>query len=199
MSNYHHGNLREALLSQAVKVIGANGVEGLSLRMVARDLGVSHAAPMRHFRSKVDLLAAIVREAYLELTKAVLDAAASAEPADAIVRLNLMARGTILWALQNKAKFSVMTNPDVTRFADQDLKAALADFSAILSAAVRDAQKQGFRQSVSAQGLLVYAVGASLGVAMIATDDFMRTALGVPNDDDLVAEIANQIIPLKPG
>jgi AcrR family transcriptional regulator len=199
MSNYHHGNLREALLSQAVQVIGANGVEGLSLRMVARDLGVSHAAPMRHFKSKADLLAAIVREAYLELTKAVLDAAASAEPADAIVRLNLMARGTILWALQNKAKFSVMTNPDVTRFADQDLKAALADFSAILSAAVRDAQKQGFRQSVSAQGLLVYAVGASLGVAMIATDDFMRTALGVPNDDDLVAEIANQIIPLKPG
>jgi AcrR family transcriptional regulator len=198
MSNYHHGNLREALLSQAVKVIGANGVEGLSLRMVARDLGVSHAAPMRHFRSKVDLLAAIVREAYLELTKAVLDAAASAEPADAILRLNLMARGTILWALQNKAKFSVMTNPDVTRFADQDLKAALADFSAILSAAVMDAQKQGYRQSVSAQGLLMYAVGASLGVAMIATDDFMRTALGVPNNDDRVAEIANQIIPLEP-
>ena len=163
-------------MSQAVKVIGANGVEGLSLRMVAKDLGVSHAAPMRHFKSKVDLLAAIVRDAYLELTKATLDAAASVGPEAAIV----------------------MTNPDVTRFADQDLKAALANFSAVLSGAVMEAQKQGFRRDVSAQGLLVYAVGASLGVATIATDDFMHSVLGAVNDDDLVTEIVNQIIPLEP-
>lgn len=184
-------------MSQAVKVIGANGVEGLSLRMVAKDLGVSHAAPTRHFKSKVDLLAAIVRDAYLELTKATLDAAASAGPEAAILRLNLMARSTISWALKNKAKFSVMTNPDVTRFADQDLKAALANFSAVLSGAVIAAQKQGFRRTVSAQGLLVYAVGASLGVALIATDDFMHSVLGATNDEDIVTEIANQIIPLE--
>jgi AcrR family transcriptional regulator len=153
---------------------------------------------VRHFKSKVDLLAAIVRDAYLELTEAALTEAAKADTKDAILRLNFMARGTIRWALQNKAKFSVMTNPDVTRFADPDLKAALVDFAGILATAIADAKAQGFRSNVSAQALLVYAVGAVLGIATTATDDFMRSVLGSASNDDLTTEIANQIIPLRP-
>ena len=42
---YHHGNLRRALLDEALAVIAEKGVEGLSLREVAARVGVSHAAP----------------------------------------------------------------------------------------------------------------------------------------------------------
>lgn len=196
MSTYHHGNLHDALLDQAVKIIGENGVEGLSLRKAAKDLGVSHAAPMRHFKSKADLLSAIVRNAYQEMTKSILDELASAEETNAITRLNLMARGTIRWAMNNRAKFSVMTNPDVSRFADDGLKTALGDFIKIVSVALTEAQSQGFRQNTSAKALLFYGVGAALGAATVVTDELMRSVLGTPDDEDIIAEIADQIIPL---
>ncbi len=197
MSSYHHGNLRAALLDQAITVIGNNGVESLSLRKVAKDLGVSHAAPTRHFKSKADLLTAIVKDAYLELTETILVDAENAMSDDSIVRLNLMARSTIRWALNNRAKFTVMTNPDVSRFADDELKAALGAFSQTVAEAIEKATQQGFRKTVSVPTLLLYSVGAALGAATILTDEFMQSVLGTPNNDQIIAEIANQIIPLN--
>ena len=196
MSNYHHGNLRAALLEQAITVIGVNGVEGLSLRKVAKDLGVSHAAPTRHFKSKADLLTAIVKDAYLELTETILADAENPEAKDAIVRLNQMARSTIGWALNNRAKFTVMTNPDVSRFADDELRAALGAFSKTVADGIEEATKQGFRKTVSVPTLLLYSVGAALGAATILTDEFMQSVLGTPDNDQIITEIANQIIPL---
>lgn len=58
-SAYHHGNLRIALLSAAERRLGEAGVDGLSLRELARDVGVSHAAPRRHFPDKQALLDAL--------------------------------------------------------------------------------------------------------------------------------------------
>ena len=196
MSDYHHGNLREALILRAIDVIGAKGVEGLSLRQIAKDLGVSHAAPARHFTSKADLLSEIVRGAYLELTADVLRAAEDAENQDAVMRLNFMAQSTIRWAVKNRAKFSVMTNPDVSRFADKALKASLKEFTQVVSTALDDAQKAGFRKNVSARVLLHYAVGAALGVSMIITDDLMQSVTGVEDSDEIVAAIASQIVPI---
>jgi len=46
---YHHGDLREALLQAAERVLERDGLAGLTLRAVAREAGVSHAAPTHHF------------------------------------------------------------------------------------------------------------------------------------------------------
>jgi AcrR family transcriptional regulator len=197
MSVYHHGNLRAALLERAIDVIGQEGVEGLSLRRVAKDLGVSHAAPTRHFKSKADLLAAIVGEAYQDLTRTILEDVESSNADEAVKRLNVMAQSTIRWAVENRAKFSVMTNPDVSRFADDDLKAALADFAGVLSNAIHDAKEKGFRKDISVQTLLVYSVGAALGVATVFTDDLMRSVLGATGDENAIAIMANQIVPVE--
>ncbi|APE35231.1 TetR family transcriptional regulator [Nocardia mangyaensis] len=56
---YHHGDLRAALLTRAEATLREVGVDGLSLRQLARDTGVSHAAPSRHFRDKQALLDAL--------------------------------------------------------------------------------------------------------------------------------------------
>lgn len=66
---YHHGDLRRALVDAAVERIAQEGVDALSLRAVARDVGVTHAAPYRHFESKAALLAAIAEEGREELNK----------------------------------------------------------------------------------------------------------------------------------
>lgn len=63
-------DLREACLAEALAIISATGVEKLSLREVARRLGVSHQAPYRHFASRDHLLAEIVRGAFAEFAAA---------------------------------------------------------------------------------------------------------------------------------
>ena len=59
MPRYHHGDLRAAVLRRAEEVLRESGTDALSLRGIARDLGVSHAAPSAHFRDKNALFAAL--------------------------------------------------------------------------------------------------------------------------------------------
>lgn len=76
--NYHHGNLRQALIDAGIKIINESGEEGLSLRKVAAKCNVSHAAPYAHFKDKDELIEAMkasVTQQFTEtLTKAVEDA-----------------------------------------------------------------------------------------------------------------------------
>lgn len=72
--SYHHGNLRSSLLREAARVLAEHGVEALSLRELARDAHVSHAAPAHHFGDKRGLLTALATEGFRLLTDA-LDAA----------------------------------------------------------------------------------------------------------------------------
>src|SRR3954454_19376975 len=55
-ARYHHGALHEALLEAAEKVLERDGLQGLTLRAVAREAGVSHAAPTHHFGELTGLL-----------------------------------------------------------------------------------------------------------------------------------------------
>src|ERR671917_1746006 len=61
---YHHGNLRRALLDEALATIRTEGVEGLTLREIGARLGVSRTALYRHFADKRALLAAVATEGF---------------------------------------------------------------------------------------------------------------------------------------
>ena len=74
--SYHHGDLRNALLSAGEVLLQQHGPGGLSLREVARVAGVSHAAPYRHFRDKAALLQALAGRGYERLRDAIRAAAA---------------------------------------------------------------------------------------------------------------------------
>lgn len=64
---YHHGNLRAALLERAETILTTSGAEALTLRGLARELGVSHAAPARHFRDRQALLDALAVSGFTTL------------------------------------------------------------------------------------------------------------------------------------
>jgi AcrR family transcriptional regulator len=64
---YHHGNLRAALLAQAEQTLRQHGLDGLSLRELARQIGVSHAAPRRHFADRQALLDALAESGFARL------------------------------------------------------------------------------------------------------------------------------------
>lgn len=63
--SYHHGDLRPTLLSTASEMINAGGVEALSLRKLAEQVGVSRTATYHHFKDKHDLLCAVAAEGFL--------------------------------------------------------------------------------------------------------------------------------------
>ena len=67
---YHHGNLKNALIEAGADVLAKDGVGGLSLRKVAQQAGVSHAAPYAHFADKQALIAAISTDGYRRLYEA---------------------------------------------------------------------------------------------------------------------------------
>jgi AcrR family transcriptional regulator len=64
---YHHGNLRAALLAQAERTVRERGVEQLTLRDLARQVGVSHGAPRRHFPDRQALLDALAEAGFARL------------------------------------------------------------------------------------------------------------------------------------
>jgi AcrR family transcriptional regulator len=69
-ANYHHGDLRAALVGAARLILEREGFDALSLRAVARGAGVSQAAPYHHFKDKDELLGAVAAEGFDGLTQA---------------------------------------------------------------------------------------------------------------------------------
>lgn len=82
---YHHGDLRRALLDAARRILENDGPSGLSLRAVAREAGVSPAAPYHHFKDKGELLEAVAMEGFEELGHALQKAKAEADPEGILV------------------------------------------------------------------------------------------------------------------
>src|SRR5689334_2430086 len=77
---YHHGALREALLQAAERVLERDGLAGLTLRAVAREAGVSHAAPTHHFGDLTGLLSELAAVGYRQFNAAMGAANASGTP-----------------------------------------------------------------------------------------------------------------------
>ncbi|MEU5995201.1 TetR/AcrR family transcriptional regulator [Spirillospora sp. NPDC047418] len=72
---FHHGNLRAVLLDQAEAVLRERGLDALSLRELARDAGVSHGAPRKHFIDRNALLDALAERGFVRLADEIHQAA----------------------------------------------------------------------------------------------------------------------------
>ena len=104
---YHHGDLRRALLERAEAALGDRGAGGLSLRELAREIGVSHAAPRRHFSGKQALLDALAEQGFARLERELTDAI-DAAGAGFDARLTAVARTYVRFATVHTALLELM-------------------------------------------------------------------------------------------
>jgi AcrR family transcriptional regulator len=104
---YHHGNLRAALLERAEAMLATTGVSGLSLRELAREAGVSHGAPRRHFADKQALLDALAENGFERLGRE-LDAAMGAADGTFTERLVVFAQTYVRFAARHPALLTLM-------------------------------------------------------------------------------------------
>ena len=109
---YHHGNLRESLLEAADTVLARQGALGITLRDVAKEAGVSHAAPYHHFASLDDMLAAVAERGFARLRETM---AMHAQAADTGERLLQIADIYVSSARANPAQFRLMFGPLLAR------------------------------------------------------------------------------------
>src|SRR6202034_1841818 len=103
---YHHGDLRAALVDAAIAVIAERGVRDFSLAEASRRLGVTTAAPYRHFADRDDLLAAVAVRALQVFADMLGTEAAGLD--DPGARLAAMARAYVRFAAEQRPLFDTV-------------------------------------------------------------------------------------------
>ena len=116
---YHHGALRQSLIDATEALLAERGVEGFSLREVARRSGVSPAAPAHHFGDAQGLLTAVATLAFDGLTEA-LEAGNARGGSDPLARLREQGVGYVRFALRYPGRFGIMFRTGVQRDAELD-------------------------------------------------------------------------------
>jgi len=109
-STYHHGNLAPALVEAALKQVEQGGAETLSLRDLAQSLGVSRAAPYRHFPDRDALLATVAARGFEDLVA--LYEAALKGPGDGRARLRAGGRAFYDFATKRPGLYRLMFESD---------------------------------------------------------------------------------------
>ena len=109
---YHHGNLRRALLDEALVLIAEKSVEGLSLREVASRVGVSHAAPYHHFADKTALVHALAHEgmSLMDDQMAVAEEAAGGDPKARLLGIGM---AYVIFAVDRPDYYAAMNAPEI--------------------------------------------------------------------------------------
>jgi AcrR family transcriptional regulator len=107
-TDYHHGNLRAALVECGLDLIEEQGIPALTLREIGKRLRVSRTAPYAHFKDKAALLAAIREAGYVEFGK-VLEAAQQGAAGFA-AQMDAFSLAYFRFAKEHPAHFEVMFN-----------------------------------------------------------------------------------------
>jgi AcrR family transcriptional regulator len=186
---YHHGNLREALLAKALAVLRHDGVEHVSLRELARELGVSQSAPYRHFAGKESLLAELATQGFRELAGG-MRASASKERSGPATALALAGSGYIRFAVSHPEQYRLMfgkAHVDKSRY--PELEAAAKDAFTVLLATIQQGVDGGMFRKAPPMVLAMTAWSLVHGFASLAIDGQLAGAEEV----DTVA-MADQVI-----
>ncbi len=133
--DYHHGNLREALIEAAMSMIAERGLAGFALAELARALGVSTSAPYKHFRDRTAVIAEVARRGFVQLA-ADLEAAREAGGTNPINALERCAQAHLAFASHDPPVYAAMFEATFPRGEYQDVvRAREAAFNVIRAAA----------------------------------------------------------------
>lgn len=179
---YHHGDLRRTLLEAAAASIEANGVEALSLRQLARDAGVSHAAPSRHFRDKQALLDALAEDGFNRLAASLGEATQGVATTPAAVRKRFddLGRSYVAFALAQPTLLSLMFGLKHAPSARAELLAAGQESMVLTMRVIVAAQEIGAIGPGDPQRIALVAFAAFHGVATLTFGGLLD---GVPAED----------------
>lgn len=190
---YHHGDLRQALIGAAFRALRTTRPQDVSLRALGRELRVSPRAPYRHFETKEELLAAVAVEGFRmaeEATRVRLTAAGD----DPVARVRAVAEAYVLFAVDHPEAFRVMYAPystvqenaaELTRARGSGLEAALA--------ILEEAQRAGRLREGDPMPLALFLWSAAHGLATLLTEGQL-TRFDRPASPERVAQLVSSLM-----
>lgn len=182
--SYHHGDLKRALLEAALEMLDEEGAEGVGLRELARRVGVSAAAPYRHFRGRQALLEAVATEGFRRFSAMM---AAKEQDLPEVEQLPAMAEAYVRFALVQPALFRLMFSRQVDKTGNRALHdAAVEAYASLAKAAAREVPDAPSEGAVIAWSFVH-------GLAMLLLDEQI---LGVSpqNSDSLVRNLSQRFV-----
>lgn len=182
---YHHGDLRAALLARAEQTLREKGPGALSLRELARDLGVSHAAPSRHFKDKQALLDALALTGFARMDAALTASRAAAGEAFAD-RLGALARAYVDFATANAALLDLMYTVKHEPEASEALIAAGQRLGAMAVELAADGQRSGDVREGPAERIAMPLFTTLHGFASFATSGVLSADEVESGLDDVI-------------
>jgi AcrR family transcriptional regulator len=193
-STYHHGDLREALIEEGLRLLDRVGPRALSLRELAKLAGVTHSACYRHFANKEDLFSAIAARGFRRLAAAMSDEAARHR--DPVAALRAMGLAYVRFAVASPAYFRAMFGGYVSLAArsGEMVEASEAALS-LLRDGIVAAQEQGRVKRLPAEKVVVAAWALVHGLGMLLVDQQLeKLGLGADQAESLNALLVNFLV-----
>ncbi len=190
-SAYHHGNLRAALLAEAVAMIDEGGTSSVTMRAIGRRLGVSRSAPYRHFADKSALLVAVAAAGFDRLRER-LEAVGAGAPDAAIEQLPHVGEVYVRFALENPGHYRLMYGKEA--ISREDLPELREVANALFDQLVhifQSYQRSGTieRQDPRLQAYVAW--GAVHGLASLLIEGQILTAVDV---DELIRQTTSTLL-----
>ena len=175
---YHHGALREALLQAAERVLEREGLAGLTLRAVAREAGVSHAAPTHHFGDLTGLVSELAAIGFRQFNAAMVSACDAA--ATPLERLLARPKAYVAYAQAHPGMYGLMFRTERLDYSRPSLhEAAEASFAGLANAigAMRQEQFSGDALTLNQGAAIARAWSMVHGFTMLLLDGRLKDIL----------------------
>ena len=189
-TDYHHGDLRMAVLDAAEAELRADPGRTLSIRALAGALGVSATAPHAHFKTKDDLHVALAVRGFERLRERTLRQSAGA--AGSTAKLAALARAYLEFSVENAGLYRIMFSTGVDLDAYSDLHTASRSSYAVLQEAVREAFPGASGTELNERTLAAW--GAVHGFASLLNEGRIADDLAPDRSPKGLARIAAKLV-----
>ena len=179
---YHHGDLRAAILNEAARLVAQRGADGVSLRELAREAGVSHAAPAHHFSDRRGLFTALAAQGFELLAVGL---------AEARPRFLDAALAYVRFALGHPGHYRVMFDKSLLDPSNRELAAAEAAAAAELSLGVASLPDQHAQADPAGAQLAAWSLVH--GFSMLWLDDAVNAGVKAGDPMATVERIATML------
>jgi AcrR family transcriptional regulator len=179
---YHHGDLRAAILTAAARLVAERGADQVSLRELAREAGVSHAAPAHHFIDRRGLFTALAAQGFELLAVALTDA----RP-----RFLDAALAYVRFAIEHPGHYRVMFDKSLLDMSNRELSAAEAAASAELARGVASLPDQHAKADPAGAQLAAWSLVH--GFSMLWLNDAVSAGVKAADPMGTVERIATML------
>lgn len=187
-TRYHHGDLRPVLVAVGRRMLEQDGLRGFSLRALAREAGVSNAAPVHHFRTADDLFAACAADGFEDLSSG-LEAVRRDDPAETLADMSAV---YLRFAEANPVVFRLMFDRAALRQPSEAFRAAASHAYELLTDAVRALEPNASPEAFDARINTVW--GMIHGMTMLALDgQICRSSPTSPGTEEMLRDAVREM------